>query len=69
MIVGRGFILKFEKFEILSNNVIKEVDLNIKCIPPIATLTQMSKNGYVFRLNGKIISLKDVKKYLNENHR
>ena len=62
--------MKFEKFEILSNNnVIKEVDLNIKCIPPIATLTQMSKNGYVFRLNGKMTSLKDVKNYLNENHR
>ena len=51
------------KFEVINkeNNVVMNTE-NMSCIPSQEEITVMTKEGYKFRLNGKILS----KKSLNE---
>lgn len=37
-----------------------------KCIPDETQLSNMSSNGYKFKINGKIISLKKLKDFISE---
>lgn len=54
-------------FEVLNdkNQVIMHTDF-INCVPEVQILTLISKSGYKFRLDGKIVTLKKLKDYLKE---
>ena len=54
-------------FEILdSKDTVYMFTHNLSCIPDISVLELMSEADFTFRLDGKKISLRNLKKYLKE---
>ena len=54
-------------FEILdSKDIVYMYTSNLSCVPNIGMLELMSEADFTFRLDGKKISLRNLKKYLKE---
>lgn len=55
------------KFEVVNDKGVAVMQTEMKsCIPDEEQLSYMSKAGYKFKLEGKIVTLKKIKEYQKE---
>ena len=47
-------------FEVTKNNKVLSYTNDVSCIDDKETLSRMNKMGYKFKLNGKVIGLRDA---------
>ncbi|MDD6022207.1 MAG: hypothetical protein PUB94_06125 [Oscillospiraceae bacterium] len=60
--------MKDMKFQVVNDkgSPVMETE-HISCIPDYSSLSSMSKAGYKFKVDGKIINLKKIKEMTSEN--